>query len=315
MTSNGATSAATVAWRKPSWRERENNWRREMRRRATAAKIFARLRAQGNFNLPKHCDNNEVLKALCLQAGWTVEDDNTTYRKGFASRDFAPSLLAIPTSPTFNLVKSVVAHQNLPDGEIPEVKSWIGKKIHEWFKRKFFSTLVDESCDVSVEEQMAMVLHYVDDKCHVIERFVGVQHVTNTISSSPKDVIDTFFSSNILRLSKLQRQGYDGVSNRRGEFNDLKTNILREQPCAYYVHCFAHQLQLALVAIAKKNIDIISFFTTTNSVVNHVGASYNQRNALRAQLQEELAIALENDCFIIGRGLHQETSLKHADDT
>ncbi|CAL8161274.1 unnamed protein product [Prunus armeniaca] len=36
----------------------------------------------GNFNLPKHCDNNEVLKALCLQAGWTIEDDDTTYRKG-----------------------------------------------------------------------------------------------------------------------------------------------------------------------------------------------------------------------------------------
>lgn len=81
MTSDGATSA-TMARRKPSWRERENNRRRERRRRAIAAKIFAGLRAQGNFNLPKHCDNNEVLKALCLQAGWTVEEDGTTYRKG-----------------------------------------------------------------------------------------------------------------------------------------------------------------------------------------------------------------------------------------
>ncbi|XP_015884597.3 protein BRASSINAZOLE-RESISTANT 1 [Ziziphus jujuba] len=81
MTSDGATSAAT-ARRKPSWRERENNRRRERRRRAIAAKIYAGLRAQGNFNLPKHCDNNEVLKALCIEAGWTVEEDGTTYRKG-----------------------------------------------------------------------------------------------------------------------------------------------------------------------------------------------------------------------------------------
>lgn len=36
----------------------------------------------GNFKLPKHCDNNEVLKALCDEAGWTVEEDGTTYRKG-----------------------------------------------------------------------------------------------------------------------------------------------------------------------------------------------------------------------------------------
>ncbi|KAK7409979.1 hypothetical protein VNO78_00431 [Psophocarpus tetragonolobus] len=81
MASDGATSAATNR-RKPSWRERENNRRRERRRRAIAAKIYSGLRAQGNYNLPKHCDNNEVLKALCAEAGWTVEEDGTTYRKG-----------------------------------------------------------------------------------------------------------------------------------------------------------------------------------------------------------------------------------------
>lgn len=47
-----------------------------------AAKIFAGLRMYGNYKLPKHCDNNEVLKALCGEAGWTVEEDGTTYRKG-----------------------------------------------------------------------------------------------------------------------------------------------------------------------------------------------------------------------------------------
>jgi brassinosteroid resistant 1/2 len=80
MASDGATSAANSR-RKPSWRERENNRRRERRRRAIAAKIYAGLRSQGNYNLPKHCDNNEVLKALCAEAGWTVEEDGTTYRR------------------------------------------------------------------------------------------------------------------------------------------------------------------------------------------------------------------------------------------
>ncbi|KAB1671298.1 hypothetical protein [Gossypium barbadense] len=65
----------------PTWKERENNKRRERRRRAIAAKIFAGLRMYGNYKLPKHCDNNEVLKALCNEAGWTVEPDGTTYRK------------------------------------------------------------------------------------------------------------------------------------------------------------------------------------------------------------------------------------------
>ncbi|KAM2412816.1 hypothetical protein ACFXTH_031016 [Malus domestica] len=72
----------TSGTRLPTSKERENNKRRERRRRAIAAKIFAGLRMYGNYKLPKHCDNNEVLKALCDEAGWTVELDGTTYRKG-----------------------------------------------------------------------------------------------------------------------------------------------------------------------------------------------------------------------------------------
>nr|QIW91903.1 BZR4 [Betula platyphylla] len=71
----------TTGSRMPTWKERENNKRRERRRRAIAAKIYAGLRMYGNYKLPKHCDNNEVLKALCNEAGWTVEEDGTTYRK------------------------------------------------------------------------------------------------------------------------------------------------------------------------------------------------------------------------------------------
>jgi brassinosteroid resistant 1/2 len=86
--------------RTPTWKERENNKRRERRRRAIAAKIFTGLRALGNYKLPKHCDNNEVLKALCREAGWVVEDDGTTYRKvserlaGFLAELFPGSLAA-----------------------------------------------------------------------------------------------------------------------------------------------------------------------------------------------------------------------------
>ncbi|KAJ8544815.1 hypothetical protein K7X08_017398 [Anisodus acutangulus] len=80
MTAGGGGGGSSG--RLPTWKERENNKRRERRRRAIAAKIFTGLRAQGNFKLPKHCDNNEVLKSLCIEAGWVVENDGTTYRKG-----------------------------------------------------------------------------------------------------------------------------------------------------------------------------------------------------------------------------------------
>lgn len=71
----------TSGTRLPTMKERENNKKRERRRRAIAAQIFSGLRMYGNYKLPKHCDNNEVLKALCNEAGWIVEPDGTTYRK------------------------------------------------------------------------------------------------------------------------------------------------------------------------------------------------------------------------------------------
>ena len=43
-----------------------------------------------------------------------------------------------------------------------------------------FALLVDESRDISMKEQMAIILSYVDKKGHVIERFLIVEHVTNT---------------------------------------------------------------------------------------------------------------------------------------
>ncbi|MBA0615627.1 hypothetical protein Godav_015748, partial [Gossypium davidsonii] len=68
--------------RKPSWRERERTTGGGRGGGAIIAKIYSRPRAQGNYNLPKHYNNNKVLKALCAKAGWVVEDDGTTYRNG-----------------------------------------------------------------------------------------------------------------------------------------------------------------------------------------------------------------------------------------
>ncbi|XP_057975526.1 protein BRASSINAZOLE-RESISTANT 1 [Malania oleifera] len=118
MTSEGAPPK-----RKPSWRERENNRRRERRRRAIAAKIYSGLRAQGNYNLPKHCDNNEVLKALCSEAGWTVEDDGTTYRKGCrplptdtagTSTNITPCSSQRPSPPSSSFPSPIPSYQASP---------------------------------------------------------------------------------------------------------------------------------------------------------------------------------------------------------
>lgn len=99
---------------------------------------------------------------------------------------------------------------------------------------------------------MTIVLRYVNKNVHIIQRFIGVQHVSSPTALSFKAAIDKFFSKHGLSISRFRRQGYDGASNMKGEFNGLKALVLKENPYAFYVDCFAHQLQLALVAVAKQ---------------------------------------------------------------
>ncbi|XVF55024.1 hypothetical protein PTKIN_Ptkin06aG0003300 [Pterospermum kingtungense] len=68
-------------YRFPTEKERQKNKQRESRRRSVAQKIFAGLKEHGGYKLPKHADTNDLLKALCEEAGWHVEEDGTIYRK------------------------------------------------------------------------------------------------------------------------------------------------------------------------------------------------------------------------------------------
>ena len=58
----------------------------------------------------------------------------------------------------------------------------------------------------------------------------------------------------------------------RGQFNGLKALILSENPLAYYVHCFAQQLQLALVAVARNHSKMDVVFTVVTNICNVVRA-------------------------------------------
>nr|XP_028948096.1 zinc finger MYM-type protein 1-like [Malus domestica] len=164
-------------------------------------------------------------------------------------------------------------------------------------------------------EQVAVVLCYVNKKGKAIEKFLGVQHVTSTTSSSLEEAIERFFATTNLSISKLRGQGYDGASNMKGELNGLKTKILNKYPQAFYVHYFAHQLQLALVAVAKGIEGVVIFFNNASILVNTIGSSCKCRDAFREKQLEQNKKALDVGDLEMGRGLNQKSSLMCPCDT
>ncbi|XP_075074756.1 uncharacterized protein LOC107805975 [Nicotiana tabacum] len=109
--------------------------------------------------------------------------------------------------------------------------------------------LVDESKDISHHEQMTLSLQYVYKKGQVNKPFIGLVRVHDTSAKSLKEAILSLLMKHSLSLSKIRGQGYDGASNMQGKMNGLKALILQETPSAHCIHCFAHQLQLTLVAV------------------------------------------------------------------
>ncbi|CAN1224432.1 Zinc finger MYM-type protein 1 [Linum perenne] len=141
-------------------------------------------------------------------------------------------------------------------------------------------------------------------------RFLGISHVKDTKALTLKNEIEAMLVKNGLSLSRIRGQGYDGASNMKGEINGLKSLILAENPSAHYVHCFAHQLQLTLVAVAKNHYEVSCFFNSVSHLINVVGSSCKRQDSIKEHQAAKVAAALANGELETGRGLNQEMSLK-----
>jgi len=66
-----------------------------------------------------------------------------------------------------------------------------------------------------------------------------------------------------------------------GEWNGLQALFLRECPYTYYLCCFAHKLQLALIAASRKAQSVHQFFENLNFVINIVVGSSKRNDELQ----------------------------------
>jgi hypothetical protein len=101
----------------------------------------------------------------------------------------------------------------------------------------------------------------------------------------------------------------------KGPVNGLKKLIMDESPSAYYVHCFAHQLQLTLVAVAKQCGDCGWFFQQLGYLLNVLGMFCKKIRMLRLAQANRIIEALHLGEIESGQGLNQELSLARPCDT
>jgi hypothetical protein len=103
---------------------------------------------------------------------------------------------------------------------------------------------------------MALFFRFFDKDGHSQERFFHLIPVANTKSLPLKMELSSVLSKHRFDVKNMRGQGYDGASKMKGEMNGLHALFIKDCAYAYYVHCYAHRLQLALVGAAK---DVVPF--------------------------------------------------------
>ncbi|XP_060182191.1 uncharacterized protein LOC132611843 [Lycium barbarum] len=179
----------------------------------------------------------------------------------------------------------------------------------------YFALLVDESFDVSRKEKMTIVLRYIDKNGFVIERILDIVHVQDTRALSLKRAIVNLLAQHSFSLSYVHGKCYDGASNMQGEINGLKMLIRQESRSAHSIHCFAHQLQLTLVAVSKKYIEVGKLVVLVSNILNVLESSFKRMDEFQDSQKERIQEALDLGKLTTGRGLNQELGLSRACDT
>jgi len=100
----------------------------------------------------------------------------------------------------------------------------------------FYAIMVDETTDCSNQEQVVLVLHWVDDALVVHEEFIGLFSVPSISADTLTLVIKDCLQFLNLPISKICSQCYDGASNMTGAKKGVAKQIQDVEKRAVFIH-------------------------------------------------------------------------------
>ena len=149
-----------------------------------------------------------------------------------------------------------------------------------------FSLLADETKDCSKQEQLAIVLRYVDNKAVIHEHFITYVQATSLTAESLVKYISDTLSEFQLDSKCIVSQGYDGASVMSGKLSGVQKRLREIAPHAMYVHCYAHTLNLVLVDCVKMIQSASEFFCLLECL--YVFISSTKAHVIFMEKQHEL---------------------------
>ncbi|XP_076942325.1 uncharacterized protein LOC143612162 [Bidens hawaiensis] len=142
------------------------------------------------------------------------------------------------------------------------IRSEIIEKIKQV---KYYSIILDCTPDISHQEQMSIIVRYVNvnlnsNKVTVEESFLGFLVVDDTTGKGLFDVTLEELKSLGLDVNNMRGQGYDNGSNMKGKHQGVQKRFLDINPRAFYAACGCHSLNLVLCDMGNTCTKAREFF-------------------------------------------------------
>ena len=134
---------------------------------------------------------------------------------------------------------------------------------------------MDETQDIRRREQVSLCIRYVDSKLQPAKYSLG--------SIMRLDILKSALEELNLPFCNLRGQGYDGAASMSGKESGLQTRVRQENPRAWWVYCFGHNLNLVVQDSVKKNpnSEMENALVKMQRVINFIKGSPKRYESLK----------------------------------
>jgi hypothetical protein len=152
----------------------------------------------------------------------------------------------------------------------------------------YFAIIADECTDVATKEQLSVCvrfLHKTNENIEIREELIGFRHAKSIRGERIADIIVQFLNEVHLDIRNVRAQCYDGAANMAGKYNGVQAKNTELSPQASYIHCKAHQLNLALVH-SSKELCVRNMMSTVQEIAFSFDYSAKRLTAFSAELAD-----------------------------